>query len=193
MKRIGILFFLNLTVLINSENLVTKIELDNKNSNVEIIEKVEVKPAKEDLIKGKEYLLNYLKKSFELDILYLEDKINKVIFSKDKEQISYEYYSFEDDKISKKSEIKLNYEKNTSFYLNKKVKSIEEIEGNIKKVEEYYENGNLKTKGKYEYADLKWEKLGNWEEYYENSRLSNKFMYENNGYYQINFNNNEKK
>ena len=81
MKRIGILFFLNLTVLINSENLVTKIELDNKNSNVEIIEKVEVKPAKEDLIKGKEYLLNYLKKSFELDILYLEDKINKVIFS----------------------------------------------------------------------------------------------------------------
>ena len=192
MKRIGILFFLNLTVLINSENLVTKIELDNKNSNVEIIEKVEVKPAKETSIKGKDHLLNYLKKAFELGILYLEDKINKVIFSKDKEQISYEYYSFEDDKISKKSEIKLNYEKNTSFYLNKKVKSIEEIEGNIKKVEEYYENGNLKTKGKYEYADLKWEKLGNWEEYYENSRLSNKFMYENNGYYQINFNNNEK-
>ena len=192
MKKIGILIFLNLTILINSEDLTKKIEVDNKISDVKIIEKVEIKPVKEDLIKGKEYLQNYVKRSFELEIFYLEDKINRIVFSKDGEQVSFEYYSFEDDKISKKSETKLNYEKNTLFYLNKKIESIEEIEGNIKKVEEYYENGNVKAKGKYEYTNLKWIKTGIWEEYYENSKIANKFVYENNGYYQVNFNNNEK-
>ena len=191
MKKIGILVFLNFALLINSEEILTKTEINNKNLDV-VIEKVEVKPTKEDLIKGKEYLQNYVKKSFELDILYLEDKINKVIFSKNGEKICYEYYSFEEDKISKKSEVKLNYEKNTSFYLNKKIKSIEEIEGNIKKVEEYYENGNLKSKGKYEYKESKWIKNGTWEEYYENSKLANRFVYDDKGYYQINFNNDEK-
>ena len=192
LKKVGIMVFLNLVILAYSEELSTVNNLKSTEINVETTQIVEKKIIKEDLIKDKEYLVNYLKNSFDLEIIYVENKINKVVFLKNGEQISYEYYSFEDDKISRKSESKANYEKNTFFNLNKKIKSLEEIEGNIKKVEEYYENGSLKLKGRYEKINNNWEKMGSWEEYYENSKLLNKFMYDLTGYYQTNYNNDNK-
>lgn len=158
------------------------------------IEVVIPKKTLNEILSEKQYLKDYLKSDYTLNVIYKSDEIiEKIEFSKKDFIQSFQFYSFEEDKIFKNYEKKQDIETTKEYDINGKLRKTEKISKDEKNIEEYYENGilnkrektvkDLKTIEEYSEKSVlkRVEKISKtkktYEEYYENKKIKEKGQY----------------
>ena len=215
MKKTLIIIMINFSFLSFAEEN-TEV-LTTSKSAIEVITPsetlVEIKnPEKtiNDILKEKEYLKEYIAKYPEIFPIYNDKKeLSSVKFSNEKNSIIVDFYSFDENKISKISKKIDDVQEFREYFENGNIKKLEMLYKGTKNIEEYnsekklikkekitknkqsyelyYENGKLKEKGQFVFVNGLWEKNDVWEEYYESGRLKTSYLFAENAYYEISY------